>query len=75
MRIYNDIKNLDKTLDEPYLNFQPLRYLNRKYDGMVQNILRWSKDKFKFNKIVEKLLAEETRLKVRDQDHTVFYTS
>lgn len=38
----------------------------RKYDRIVQAILRWKKDEFKFAKITDELVAEETRLKVRD---------
>lgn len=34
----------------------------------MQAILRWKKDDFKFAKITDELVAEETRLRVRDFD-------
>lgn len=45
-RLVNIIKEQDKNLNEIYLNFQLIRDLPRKYDDIVQCILRWSEDKF-----------------------------
>ncbi|GBM94615.1 hypothetical protein AVEN_173457-1 [Araneus ventricosus] len=49
--------------------FQLLRYLPSRYDSIVQSILRWSDDKFKFNEIQLELVAEESRLQVRASDN------
>lgn len=69
-RLMNIIKEQDKSFNEIYLSFQLIRYLPRKFDGIVQSILRWSEDEFKFEKIVLELISEETRLTVRDQDNS-----
>lgn len=66
LRIFNDIKEIDKNFSENYASFQILRYLPWKYDGMVQSILQWKEQDFKFSKIIEELSAEEVRL--RDTD-------
>lgn len=71
----NIIKKQDKTFNVIYLNFQLIRYLPRKYDGIVKRILRWSEDEFKFDKIVLELVAEETPLTVRDQYNAKFSPS
>lgn len=39
-RIYSEIMGIDANFDEDYASFQILRYLPRKYDGIVQTILR-----------------------------------
>lgn len=64
----NIIKTLDENFNEIYLNFQILGYLSRKFDSIMQNILRWPDKEFQFDKIVNELVAEETCLQVRDQD-------
>lgn len=71
-QLMNVIKEQDKNFSEVYLNFQLLRYLTRKYDGIEQNILRWPEKEFKFDKIVLELVAEDTHLIVRDQDNANF---
>lgn len=71
----NIIKEQDKNFNEIYLSFQLILYLPRKYDDIVQYILRWSEDEFKFDKIVLELVSEETSLTVRDQDNSKFKPS
>lgn len=68
LRIYSEIKSIYANFDEDYASFQMLRYLPRKFDGVVQNILRLKKEKFKFTKIIDELVTKETRLKVCDFD-------
>lgn len=69
-RIYSEIMGIDANFDEDYASFQILRYLPRKYDGIVQTILRWKKEEFKFAKITDELVAEETMLKVCNFDRS-----
>lgn len=77
----NIIKEQDKNFNEIYLSFQLILYLPRKYDDIVQYILRWSEDELnsislnKFDKIVLELVSEETSLTVRDQDNSKFTPS
>lgn len=47
--LLNVIKEQDKKFNEIYLNLQLLRYLHKKYDSIVQNILGWPEDEFKLN--------------------------
>lgn len=74
-RLLNNIKEQDKNFNEIYLNFKLIRDLPRKYDDIVQCILRWSEDEFKFDKIVFELVSEDTRLTVRNQDNSKFKAS
>lgn len=73
LRIFNDIKEIDVKFSESYASFQILRYLPWKYDGIVQSILRWKKQEFKFPKIIEELSAEEVRLRLRDADSQKYH--
>ncbi|CAL1291012.1 unnamed protein product [Larinioides sclopetarius] len=67
-RIYSQIKSLDSNFSECYLSYQMLRYLPISYDGIVQNILRWKIDDFIYKDIVTELIAEESRLSLRNND-------
>lgn len=51
--ITSDIKQIDADFNDCYENFQLLRFLPRKYDSIVQDILRLKDANFKFVKIVE----------------------
>lgn len=64
MRIYNDIKNINANFVEGYANFQVLRYLPRRFDEVVQSILKWKKTDFTLSKVVDELSVEESDLKV-----------
>lgn len=68
LRISNQISNLDPHFNELYVSFQLIRYLPAVFDTAVQSILRWSKEKFIFKDIMTELVAEETRLKLREAD-------
>lgn len=50
------------------LSFQILRYLPPQFDNLVQSILYWTSDKFKFKSILTELIAEKSRLKLRNED-------
>lgn len=60
---------MNEPIKEVYLCFQLLRCLPREHDGLVQNILRWPDDNFKFQGILMELVAEESRLKLRAENH------
>lgn len=67
-RIYEQLRNLDPEFKEKYLCFQLIRFLPRKFDSIVQTVLRWDQDKFIFKDILNEFIAEETRLRLRDVD-------
>ncbi|GBN03276.1 hypothetical protein AVEN_114002-1 [Araneus ventricosus] len=69
LRLQEKLKGINYPIDEDYMCFQLLRYLPSRYDSIVQSILRWSDDKFKFNEIQLELVAEESRLQVRASDN------
>ncbi|GBM78883.1 Retrovirus-related Pol polyprotein from transposon TNT 1-94 [Araneus ventricosus] len=69
LRLQEKLKGINHPIDEDYMCFQLLRYLPSRYDSIVQSILRWSDDKFKFNEIQLELVAEESRLQVRASDN------
>lgn len=61
-------KDLRDPLPGTYLNFQFLRYLPNCFDSVIQNVMRWPEQDFKYEKIVQEIVAEELRLKVREMD-------
>lgn len=65
------LKDAGKPIPEWYQNFQLIRFLPHQYNGIVQIIYRWTEDEFKFDKILQELLAEESRLKQSQKDHEV----
>lgn len=72
-RVSNNIKQIDKTFNDVYVNFQILRFLPQKFDSIVQSTLRWWDANFVHSKITEELITEETRLNVRDMDSSKSY--
>lgn len=68
LQIGAQLEDLGKPVEELYLSYQLLRHLPSKFDPVVQNILRWSDNKFTYQKILLELIAEETRLRLRNQD-------
>lgn len=64
---------MNKKFDDVYVTFQLLRFLPTKFDSIVQIICRWTDSNFKFNDVVTALVAEETRLHLRDHDHHKVY--
>ncbi|GBM37733.1 hypothetical protein AVEN_179815-1 [Araneus ventricosus] len=57
------LKDTGKEPDELYQSFQLIRHLPSEFNGIVQCIYRWDDDNFKFDKVLEELLLEESRLK------------
>lgn len=53
--------------------FSAFVFYEAKFDSIVQSILRWTDADFKFNDVVTALVAEETRLELRDRDHHNVY--
>lgn len=67
-RINSQLAAMNVPMKDDYLSFQLLRYLPPQFDSMVQSILRWEDKKFMFKDILNELVAEESRLKLRDED-------
>ena len=67
-RIISQLKGVGHPVDDFNQSFQLLRYLPPQYEGIIQIIYRWSDTRFKFDKVLEELLAEESRLKQRHED-------
>lgn len=67
-RISEQLSAINQPIKEVYISFQFLRYLPSQFDSIVQSILRWPEEKFIFKDIVIELIAEETRLKLKDCD-------
>lgn len=67
-RISEELKSIKQPLPEIYLSFQLIRHLPEEYDPVVQTILRWSDENFTYNDILLQLIAEESRLHLRQQD-------
>ncbi|GFQ65625.1 CCHC-type domain-containing protein [Trichonephila clavata] len=57
---------MGKPIDDTYQCYQLLRSLPSKFDSIVQNILRWTDDTFKYKDVLLELVAEETRIDFRD---------
>lgn len=71
-RIAEQLRSIGEPIEEKFMCFQVTRYLPRQFDSIVQGILRWPNDRFKFREIVVELGAEETRIRVRDGDRTEY---
>lgn len=67
-QISDQLASINQPIEDIYLSFQLLRFLPQELDSVVQSILRWEPNKFKFSSIVTELVAEEARLKLRDLD-------
>lgn len=67
-KINECLKGINQEMPEIYRCFQLIRYLPSEFSPLVQSILRWDDEKFKFSKILTELVAEETRLTVMVED-------
>jgi len=78
-RIGDRLRSTDKKFSERYISYQLLRYLPPQFDSIVQGILRWESEKFNFKNVTLELVAEELRLKFRNEDQMgkaqSFYTT
>lgn len=70
--IMKNIKSEDKIFRETYLSFQLLRYLPRKYDGIIIQLSENALKDFMFDRIIMELVAEETSLMVRKQNNVKY---
>ncbi|GBN06467.1 hypothetical protein AVEN_177225-1 [Araneus ventricosus] len=70
--IVDQLKDAGKPISEWYQAFQLICFLPAEFNGIVQYIRRWDDNEFKFDKILEELIAEKSRLKqsIRDQNET-----
>ncbi|KAF8795519.1 Retrovirus-related Pol polyprotein like [Argiope bruennichi] len=68
-RIVEQLKDAGKPISDWYQAFQLIRFLPPEFNSIVQNIYRWNDTEFKFDKILQELLAEESRLKQAMRDH------
>ncbi|GFS89314.1 retrovirus-related Pol polyprotein from transposon TNT 1-94 [Trichonephila clavipes] len=68
LRIYEELRDLDKEFSQRYVTFQILRYLPPQFDSIVQIILRLDDVKFVYKDVVAELIAEEARLKLKNMD-------
>jgi hypothetical protein len=67
-RITDELNEFADKVPETFKCFQLIRHLPERFDSIVQNILRWSESDFKYDKILNELIAEESRLNLRDRD-------
>lgn len=69
-KIVNEMKDAKHPIEDIYQSFQLIRFLPVEFEAAVQAIYRWSDENFKFDKVLEELNAEESRLNQRaaDQD-------
>ncbi len=68
-RLTTQLRSLDPEFKEKYFCYQLIRYLPQSFDSIVQTIVRWSEENFTFDTIVDELVTEETRLRVRSKDN------
>ncbi|GBN67244.1 hypothetical protein AVEN_84314-1, partial [Araneus ventricosus] len=75
--IVDQLKDAGKPISEWYQAFQLILFLPPEFNGIVQYIYRWDDEEFKFDKILQELIAEESRLKqsIRDQNETCAFQS
>ncbi|GBL59411.1 Copia protein [Araneus ventricosus] len=75
--IVDQLKDAGKPISEWYQAFQLIRFLPAEFNGIVQYIYRWDDNEFKFDKILQELIAEESRLKqsIKDQNETCAFQS
>ncbi|GFX09408.1 CCHC-type domain-containing protein [Trichonephila clavipes] len=65
-RICDQLEEMGKPMEETYQCYQLLKCLPSKFDSIVQNILRWTDETFKYKDVLLELIAEETRIDFRD---------
>ncbi|GBM82877.1 Retrovirus-related Pol polyprotein from transposon TNT 1-94 [Araneus ventricosus] len=75
--IVDQLKDAGKPISEWYQAFQLIRFLPPEFNGIVPYIYRWDDKEFKFDKILQELIAEESRLKqsIKDQNETCVFQS
>lgn len=62
-KIISQLQAAEHPIAEWYRSFQLIRYLPPEFQGIVQSIYRWKDKDFTFDKVLEELLEEESRLK------------
>ncbi|GFY02293.1 copia protein [Trichonephila clavipes] len=65
-RICDQLEEMGKPMEETYQCYQLLKCLPSKFDSIVQNILRWTDETFKYKDVLLEVIAEETRIDFRD---------
>ena len=67
-KILDKLKNFGKPIDDIYCCFQILRRLPEKFQPVIQFLLMDTSDKFTYSEIVLRLIAEETRIELRERE-------
>lgn len=67
-KIYERLRKLDSTFSQKYLVFQLLRYLPQELESISQVLLRVPDESFVYTKVLMELVAEETRIALKNQD-------
>ncbi|GBN47355.1 hypothetical protein AVEN_45332-1, partial [Araneus ventricosus] len=67
--IVDQLKDAGKPISEWYQAFQLIRFLPPEFNGIVQYIYRWDDNEFKFDKILQELIAEESRSKSKPSSY------
>lgn len=70
-KIIKQLSDAGKPIAEWFQSFQLIRRLPAEFQGIVQSIYRWDDEKFKFQGVLEELLAEEARLKLTLADQAM----
>ncbi|GBN63091.1 hypothetical protein AVEN_138093-1 [Araneus ventricosus] len=75
--IVDQLKDAGKPISEWYQVFQLIRFLPPEFNGILQYNYSWDDNEFKFDKILQELIAEESRLKqsIKDKKETCAFQS
>ncbi|GFQ77276.1 CCHC-type domain-containing protein [Trichonephila clavata] len=65
-RISDQLESISKPIDDTYNCYHLLRILPSKFDSIVQSILRWTDDTFKYKDVLLELFADVTRIDFQD---------
>ena len=67
-QLFEELSSYGHKISEVFKCLQLLRYLPEQFELIVQTILRWPETDFTYGKILNKLIAEESRLLLRERD-------
>jgi hypothetical protein len=69
--IVDQLSDAGKPISSWFHSFQLIRFLHPKFSGIVQTIYRWSDTEFTPEKVLQELLAEESRLQQSVADYEI----
>lgn len=67
-KICDELIDAGKPMDDWFQAFQLIRHLPKEFSGITQSIYRWTDAEFKYDKVLQELVAEESRLKLCHKD-------